>query len=371
MRLNKMTLARTALIFGLAAGAGRTWGTDRLLAPQEGQEKIYPLPELSEPASVKAWSGRLFVSDSRSRNVLVYSLEGGRFLGRVGKSGQGPGEFESAPKIVPAGGGLAAKAFSKLLFFSSQGAFLRETKGFGMDLMVSDMPVFPVEGGYIGFPFVRGADGRMNECVGRVYDEAWKPVRDFGDRFPSPTPPPPPPAGVKVELPKQDLEVIRHTADAAFADGRVYLADSRKGLTLAVFDDRGEKAGEVRVPVPPRKISRQEKLRLLEEWREARKQVAHLYNPTVAEFYPAFAAFRLDGGRIYVVTAGRQDGRYEILTLDLQGRILQRGFLFPLEPSWGYPPGTNGRFDILDGRLYTVEFNEDEERYELRVTPLR
>jgi len=48
-----------------------------------------------------------------------------------------------------------------------------------------------------------------------------------------------------------------------------------------------------------------------------------------------------------------------------------RGFLFPLEPSWRYPPGTNGRFDILDGRLYTVDFNEDEERYELRVTPLQ
>jgi hypothetical protein len=366
-----MMLVWSAAVLALTAGMSRAEGIGRRRAPAEGQEKSYPLPEVSEPSSVRAWSGRLYISDSRSRDVLVYSLEGARFLGRLGRAGQGPGEFESAPKIVPTAGGLAAKSFSKLLFFSSQGDFLRETKGFGMDLMVSDMPVFPVEGGYIGFPFVRGADGRMNECVGRLYDEAWKPVRDFGDRFPSPTPPPPPPAGAKVELSKSDLEIIRHAADAACADGRIYLADSRQGLSVAVFDVRGEKVGQIRVPIPLRRVSREEKRLLLEGWSEARRAVAHLYNPVVPDVYPAFAAFRLDGGRMHVVTAEHQGGRYEILTLDLQGRILKRGFLFPLEPSWRYPPGTNGRFDILDGVLYTVDFNEEAERYELRVTPLR
>lgn len=370
MKDMKVTLACTAVVLSLAAGTGWSWGIGRP-APRTGQEKIYPLPEASEPASVKAWSGRLFVSDSRSREVLVYSLEGGRFLGRIGKPGQGPGEFESAPKIVPAGGGLAAKSFSKLLFFSSQGAFLRETKGFGMDLMVSDMPVFPIAGGYIGFPFVRDADGRMNECVGRVYDQAWKPVRDFGDRFPSPTPPPPPPPGAKRSGPKQDALLIKDCFDAVLAGGRLYQADSRTGLHLTVFDASGHRTGEIRIPVRPLNVPRAERQRLLDEWREEMKNAMDAYNPIVPDAYPAFLAFRVDGNEIHAVTPASKDGRYEILTFDAAGKILRRGFLFPLEPSWGYLPDMNGRFDILDGRLYSVDFNEEAERYELRVTPLR
>jgi hypothetical protein len=101
------------------------------------------------------------------------------------------------------------------------------------------------------------------------------------------------------------------------------------------------------------------------------KNYLDIYNPVVPDSYPAFLAFRLDGERIHVVTPARKDGRYEILTLDLKGKILKRGFLLPLEPNWGYPPDTSGRFDILDGRLYAVDYNEEAERYELRVATIR
>jgi hypothetical protein len=239
-----------------------------------------------------------------------------------------------------------------------------------MDLMVSGFPVFPVESGYIGFPFVRDDNGRMNECVGRVYDANWKPIRDFGNRFPSPTPPPPPPPGAKRSGPKPDILLIRDCIDAAFVGGKIYLGDSRQGLFFMVFDGRGEKISEIRVPVRPVEVRRTEKQRLLSDWREEMKNALDAYNPVVPNDYPAFLAFRVDGDEIHAITPVRKDGRYEILSFDLKGNILRRGFLFPLEPSWGYPPGTNGRFDILGGMLYSVDFNEAEERYELRVTPL-
>jgi hypothetical protein len=71
------------------------------------------------------------------------------------------------------------------------------------------------------------------------------------------------------------------------------------------------------------------------------------------------------------VTAARKEGRNEILTADLKGNVLRRGFLFPLEATWGYPPESDGCFDILAGTLYALAYNEAAERYELRVTPLR
>jgi hypothetical protein len=370
MRMRSSVVWGVAL-WGILASAGMeaVSGPPPRLTGEE--EKVYPLAEVREPRFVRAWSDRLYISDSGNRDVLIYSLPEVRFLGRIGRAGQGPGEFDAAPKLVAAAGGLAAKSFAKLQFFSLEGTFQRETKGLPMELMLSDMPVFPIEGGYIGFPFVRGEDGRMNDCVGRIYDAAWKPVRDFGDRFPSPAPPPPAPAGVKAPIAKQELEVIRSCAGAAFADGKVYLADSRKGFDLAVFNLCGEKTGEIRVPLPPRKVRREEKQQFLDDWREARKRVAPLFDPIIADVFPAFVAFRLDGERIYLVTAEHMDGRYEILTLDLGGKILKRGFLFPLEPLWRYPPATDSSFDILDGLLYSVAYNEGAEHYELRVTSLR
>jgi hypothetical protein len=354
-------LARIGIL-ALAVGAG-AWAAD--------QERVFSLPEVSAAYAVKAWSGRLYISDARTRDVLVYSLADAKLLGRIGQAGQGPGEFDSAPLILPSADGLAAKSFSKLLFFSPEGVFRREAKGFGIDLMVSGFPVFPVETGYIGFPFVRGEDGRMNECIGRVYDRDWKPIRDFGARFPSPTPPPPPPPGAKTSGSKQDALLIKDCFDVVFAGGRLYQADSRLGLHINVFDTSGQKTGEIRVPVRPLEVPRAEKQRLLAAWREAMKSAADAYNPIVPDVYPAFLAFRVDGSEIHAVTPAGRDGRYEILTFDAKGKILRRGFLFLLEPSWGYLPEMNGHFDILDGRLYAVDYNEAAERYELRVTALR
>ncbi|MCX6560560.1 MAG: 6-bladed beta-propeller [Candidatus Aminicenantes bacterium] len=354
-------LARFAWL-ALMVGIG-AWAAD--------QEKVFPLPEISSAYAVKAWSGRLYISDARTKDVLVYSLADAKLLGRIGKAGQGPGEFDSAPLIVPSADGLAAKSFSKLLFFSPEGVFRREAKGFGIDLMVSGFPVFPVETGYIGLPFVRGEDGQMNECIGRVYDQDWKPIRDFGVRFPSPTPPPPPPPGAKRGGSKQDVLLIKNCFDVVLAGGRLYQADSRLGLHLTVFDASGHQTGEIRVPVRPLDVPRAEKQRLLAHWREAMIKVLNEYNPIVPDAYPAFLAFRVDGSEIHAVTPASKNGRYEILTFDAAGKILRRGFFFPLEPSWGYLPEMNGHFDILDCRLYAVDYNEAAERYELRVTPLR
>ncbi len=340
-------------------------------APAAGQEKIYPLSEVTSVYSVKAWSGRLFISDARTRDILVYSLEEARFLGRIGKPGPGPGEFDSAPKMVHLPGGLAVKTFAKLLFFSPEGLFQREAKGFGIDLMASTFPVFPVEGGAIGFPFIRGEDGRMIECRGRVYDEAWKPVRDFGDRFPSPTPPPPPPPGAKKAGPKQDSLLIKDCADAQMGNGVLWFGDSRRGISITSFDGQGKATGEIRVPHQPLEVPRAEKARLMAEWREEMKNALDVYNPILPDIYPAFLAFRLDEGEVHFVTPEHKDGRYQILSVDLKGKVLRRAFLFPLQPAWDYPQATNGRFDVLAGKLYSVDYNEAAERYELRVTPLR
>jgi hypothetical protein len=336
-----------------------------------GGTEIFPLPEISSVYAVKVSGDRIYISDARDRNVAMYALDGIRFLGKIGKAGQGPGEFDSAPRLVFVPEGLAAKSFSRLAFFSAGGEFLREVKGFNVDLMVSGLPVFPLGERYVGFPFVRDESGRMTECIGRIYDAGWRPLRDFAERFPSPTPSPPPPPGAKGSGPKQDALLVRDYFDAAVEGGRIFFADSRKGLAITVYDGEGAQLSEIKLETKPVPVSRPEREAMIADWREEMAKYLDLFNPVVPDHYPAFFAFRVDGGEIYALTPARRDGRYEVIVLDERGKILRRSFAFPHEPTWGYLPGINDRFDIRAGKLYYAGFNEEAERYELQVTALK
>lgn len=368
MKGSDMIKTCTAAALGLMIGGG---GLSGQTPPPGAVSKVYPLPEISSVYAVKVAADRVFISDARGRIIAVYALDGIRFLGKIGKPGQGPGEFDSAPRLALVPEGLAAKTFSRLAFFSGAGEFLREIKGFNVDLMVSGLPVFPLDDRFVGFPFVRDETGRMVECVGRIYDAGWRPLRDFTDRFPSPTPPPPPPPGAKRSGPRQDVLLVKDYFDAAVQGGRIYFADSRKGLSISVYDGEGDRLSEIKPEMKPVAVSRRKRDDLIASWREEMKKYLDLYNPVVPDVYPAFFAFRVDGDEIYAVTPARKDGRYEVVVLDEKGRIFRRSFAFPYEPAWGYLPAINDRFDIRGGKLYAVDFNEESERYELRVTDLK
>jgi len=336
-----------------------------------GPEKVIPLPDITSVYAIKVADDRIYIVDWRQKEIFVFALDDLRMVRRFGRAGQGPGEFDSPPLPVLLPEGLAVKSFSKILFFSRDGELRREVKIVPTDLMFSGFPVFPVDGRFIGFPFVRDERGRMTSCVGRIYEEDWKPAGDFAWLFPSPTPSPPPPPGAKNTGPKEDYRLIRDYCAGTVEGGRIYVADSRKGLSITVFDARGTKIREIRPETAPVRIDRKFREELIASWREEMKNYLDHFNPVVPDVLPDFFAFRVDGAEIHAVTPRRRDGLYEIVTMNLEGAVLRRTFAFPLEPSWDYLPAVNNRFDIRDGILYATSYNEERERTELRIRPIK
>jgi len=334
-------------------------------------EKIVPLPEILMVSSVRVSDDRIYVADGRSREIYAYALDNFRLLKKIGRSGQGPGEFETAPQPVLLPDEMAAKSFSKIVFFSKEGEFRREVKILPSDLMFSGFPVFPLEGRYVGFPFVRDERGRMTSCVGRIYEEDWKTAAEFTAPFPSPTPSPPPPPGAKSAGPKEEMLLIKDYCQATVAGGRIYFADSRKGLSVSVFDARGAKIREIRPETTVVRVDPKFRDELIAAWREDMKKYLEFYTPFVPDVFPALFAFRVDGAEIHAVTPRGRDGLYEIITMNLEGTILRRSFSFPLEPTWDYLPEVDHRFDIHGGILYTTSYNEEKERMELRIASLK
>ena len=329
------------------------------------------LKEVVNPSSITVSSDRIYIVERRSGEVFLYSLDGRRFLGKFGRMGQGPGEFDTAPDLIPRPGELIARSFGKLIYFSETGEFRREVKILPADLMFSGFPIFPLGGRYVGFPFVRDEDGKMRSCLGRIYEEDWKPVVDFTPPFPSPTPPPPPPPGSKIKPPKEDVLLIKDYGSGIVEGDRIYFADSRKGLSISIFDAQGRSVREIRLEEPPVGIDRKFRQDLIAAWREDMKKYLDLFNPVVPEVFPALFAFRVDGVEIHAVTPRRQNGFYEIVTLNLEGKILRRSFAFPLEPTWDYLVEVDKRFDIRNGILYSLTYNEDKEQVELRIAPIK
>lgn len=76
----------------------------------------------------------------------------------------------------------------------------------------------------------------------------------------------------------------------------------------------------------------------------------------------------MDAGKIYFITPAHQEGKYELLVMDLKGKILERGLHCPLDPfDYDFLELFNLSFDIEKDQLIWYRYNPEKEYYELCV----
>jgi hypothetical protein len=98
-----------------------------------------------------------------------------------------------------------------------------------------------------------------------------------------------------------------------------------------------------------------------------KSKYAEYDNPVFPEFFPAFIGFKIDGGRIYAITPAQKDGLYEVIEMDLKGKILERGFRFPIRPFFNVPEAFALQYDVEGGKFLWLEYNEAKEIHELHI----
>jgi hypothetical protein len=163
--------------------------------------------------------------------------------------------------------------------------------------------------------------------------------------------------------------MVRDYADYFVDAGKIYVADSRKGLFIAVFDENGNLLYEIKHSLGRVKVPKDYLERVIKE-RKASKSwdssFAH-QNPIVPEYFPDFVGFKIDAGRIYAVRPAEKNGRYEVVVMSLKGKLLDRSFRFPLKPDFEVPMRQRRKYDIEDGRIVWSEYNEAKEMHELHI----
>jgi len=332
-------------------------GTGRV--PAGGQSsRVVALPELEAVGDVRAEHGRVYIQDKK--DIAVYSFDDGRFLRRIGRPGQGPGEFTMLGGFSVLSDRIVVIDIAKTLFFTVEGEYLGQMSPPARSRFY---PFLPVGKNLAGFPLERREDGSMLPPMGVIYDQAGKPVKRF-IKVPDILPPPPPPPRSSLPPGMEDILMIRDYFDYAVRDNKIFVADSTKGFFISVFDETGALLYEIRHTLDRVRVSKEYRDTAIKS-RPDRYWTTH--KPVFPEYFPAFAAFKIDGDRIYAITPAKRDARCEVIIMDLKGKILERTFRFPIQIDFWLPYFFARRFDVEAGRFVWVEYNDSKEQYELHV----
>lgn len=327
--------------------------------PQE--ERIFALQELERPSRILAERGLVFIADVR--HVAVYDLGDGRLLRKIGRLGQGPGEFANGPGHMSVlGDRLIVQDMGHADCFKLDGLFSTVIRHPGS---MAFYPVLPVGSNIVGFPIIRDDEGLMLPS-GCIYDSRLNLIRSFYGSLPAlPSPPPPPGRAMK----KIDELLIRDYGGYGVYENRIYVADSRRGLSISVFDENGLLLRKINPPVEKLDVPRSFVDAVIKDWKTSKdwQDYYSFLRPVVPEYFPALIDFKIDQGRLCVLTAARKNGLFEMIIMDPEGKILKREFENPLKPDFRYPFYNGAKYDIEDDKIIWLVYNEGKETYELHI----
>jgi beta-lactamase regulating signal transducer with metallopeptidase domain len=363
-----------SLLFALSV-AKYSW----TFVTQEWESRIIPMPDVIEPFTLVVYNDKIIIPEGT--HISIFSQGNFHLEKKFGRRGEGPGEFSYPPHITAFPDRLLANTMGKLIHYSYDGDFVKETKII-IPYNYGTWPLLPVGKNYVGFPMEieKTNQGTIQlRHNGRLYDHEFNPVKQLCEGIPPLVPPPPPPprAGTQPRpIPKQDFNVIPEYVDYAIFDEKIFLADNRKGLYIAVFDQQGNLLYEINREYKTLKVPQEykeaymERQQALPNWESLDRQ----FNFKFKEKFPAFFSFKVVDNKIYVTTYAKKDDKYEVVVMDLEGKILKRSFSFPLPPyqdaSYRFTLFSN-EYDIYQDKIYYLAYNYDTDIYELHITPIK
>lgn len=345
---------------------------------QETETQVIPMPDVIEPVTIVVYNGKIIIPEAT--HISIFSLEDFSLVKKFGNRGDGPGEFRYPPHIKAFPDYLLANTSGKLIYYSHDGDFIRETK-LPFSYNYETWPLLPVGDNYVGFPMeiekINPGELKLRH-VGRLYDPDFKPIKMICPGIPPlvPPPPPPPQEGSRPRpTPKQDFETIPEYVDYTIVGDKIFVADNRKGISVAVYDWRGNLLKEIEneqktLRVPKEYIEACMK-RLQEQpgWESLNRQ----FNFRFREYFPAFFSFKVADDKIYLTTYAKEEEKYEVVVMDLEGRLLRRSFSFPLPPyqeiTYRFTLFSNA-YEIYEDKVYYLAYNYENDIYELHIVPI-
>lgn len=319
-------------------------------------EKLAELQEHLKSPSILIDNNQVYVWDSVLRKICIYSRRGFDKIAEFGRQGQGPGEFIGINKVVLSNDCVLVSSFPKLCFFSKKGKLKKELKG-----PTNAGSFIPLGSNFVGisYPHTKHTDINV-KILFSLFNSSLEKKKDI---FLSKSR-----ASVMYGKSKTTVYWVNHCTNAIVYDDKLYIGSTAKGFFIVVFDMNGNKIYEINREYKKRKVTDEYKKYSIDrsknsysemEW----KQYKARYDIVFPDYFPAYASFFVDDGKIYVFDYPGIKKR-EIHILDLKGNLLKNKNI---------PIGNVSnsivvdRYSIRKGKFYYLEENENTENWEIHV----
>ncbi len=323
-------------------------------------QKAATFSELVDPRYLIVDNGQIIISDYP--HIYLYSLEGFRLKKKICKAGEGPGEVyipmenmnlkERGLVITVCPDYISANSVGRVSYFKRNGDFLRLTKipyninSKFLFLCEKLLGFIPKKGKLSVFLFDSNLAKRKKilECDYWLRFDSQK-MENFFDR-----------ASDTLLTAVHDNKIFLTRGDAPF-------------LAIDVFDFNGNKLFTIKHRMGKVKISRHFVDRVHKHFRlkfRNKNSDYFIKNLNLPGHFPAVRNLCTADHKLYVVTFKEEAGKTEVLVFAVDGKFLGKIRLPVKErnPEQLFP------FSFSDDTFYQLVENEENENWELFVTPI-
>lgn len=310
--------------------------------------EVVTLPDVLQSHDIRVAQDKIYIADHY--NILIYSAVDYKLLAKIGKKGEGPGEFKRWPDIWVLGEYIIVDDQSKILWFSKDGKYLKEKR------VPLQHTVLPIKDHFFAlkrlYEYTPGKDRVVFYIV--ILDKELKQKKTIYERFIRES-------KSESKLVKQDIQMVSPHFSVDTDGENIYVADSSKGFYIDVFSAGGDHLYTIKKKLDKVKLTQEFKDLKLAEWKGTKlwKENKRNFNYIFPEHFPDMRSFRVADKKLYVTTFKKKDGKSEFIILDCKGKILKKVWL-----------NAEGPYHFSNNKHYNLVENLEKEEYELHVTPI-
>ena len=321
-------------------------------------ENVHIFSQLINPRYLIVDDNQIIISDYP--HVYLYSLDDFSLIKKIGREGNGPGEFlvnqanmnlkERGLVVSASPDHIAANSTGRISYFTRQGEFIRGLKlPFGINakfLSLGDrlLGFLPLRDGELSVTLFDEDLNRLTEIWNCEY---WFNLRS--------------------QTPANFFDRAADTLLVSISNDKIFMArGDATEFAIHVFDFEGNKLYSLehqteKIRIPPgfvEEIHEHFKIKFQERAAYAIK------NLNLPNRFPAIQDFRINDDKIYVFTFKEVAGKREVVISDIRGNFLKKTYL----PAREMNPERLSPFSIHRNTFYQLVFNEDTENWELHST---